>query len=136
MGVLFECVGELTESKRSMSRSAGRGVNSLCANEESSFKSAWQRFNLPYLFLMENLICERFGIFYTAGTGPCTHKKKLGILIVLGGEPGLVNKSLLQKPVQRVAPRCFTFNTQKKDEGSGGTPKTTPHVQWAVSRPE
>lgn len=44
-------VGELTASERFTSRSAGKGVNSLCANEESSFTKCWQQFAAQYLSL-------------------------------------------------------------------------------------
>lgn len=51
MAVLLETVGELTASERFMPRSAGKSVNSLCANEESFFKKSWQKFSARYLSL-------------------------------------------------------------------------------------
>lgn len=57
MAVLLETVGELTASERFTPRSAGKSVNSLCANEESFFKKSWQKFSARYLFIHTG-ICE------------------------------------------------------------------------------
>lgn len=94
MSALLESVGELTASERFTSRSAGKSVNSLCANEESSFKNSWQNSSVQYMEIyMENQIyqCVIISIHQEPKSW---HGGKLDVFKFASFplQPGLVNK--------------------------------------------